>query len=132
LHHWADIAALALGGAFGVNARHFAGRWVTHWAGHAFPWGTFVINVSGAFVIGFLAMTLDRWFPSPRVRLMVVTGFLGGYTTFSSYALETLLLWESGSPVRASVYLLGSALVGLLAVVLGLALAKFLVFRNLV
>lgn len=126
MEHWRDIYVLALGGAVGVNARHFVGIWVRRWAGSDFPWGTFLINISGAFAIGFLAMTIGRWFPHPRVRLMVVTGFLGGYTTFSSYALEALLLWERGSCLRAFAYLAGSAIAGMAAVTLGMILGRSL------
>ena len=118
------VVALSVGGALGVNARHWMGIWVRGWAGTTFPWGTFLINVSGSFAIGFLAMTLERWVRTPELRLMVITGFLGGYTTFSAYSLETLLLWERGEPVRALVYLAGSALAGFTAVTVGVILGR--------
>jgi CrcB protein len=124
LNRWATILVLSLGGALGVNARHYLGIWVRQWAGHVFPWGTFLINVSGSFAIGFLAMTLDRWLPHPRFRLMIVTGFLGGYTTFSTYAMESMLLCERGELLRASLYFVGSAVVGLAAAFLGVALGR--------
>jgi fluoride exporter len=126
LRHWATILALSAGGAIGVNARHFAGAWIGRWAGRSFPWHTFLINVSGSFAIGFLAIALERWLPHPRARLFVVTGFLGGYTTFSAYSMESLLLWESGQHWRAWAYSLGSPLAGLVAVVLGVVLGRSL------
>ena len=101
MNRWAVVIALAVGGALGTNARHWLSVWVREWAGTRFPWGTFLINVSGSFAIGFLAISLDRWVRTPELRLMVITGFLGGYTTFSAYSLETLLLWERGEPIRA-------------------------------
>jgi len=118
------VVVLAVGGALGVNARHWLGLWVRDWAGTRFPWGTFLINVSGSFAIGFLAISLDRWVRTPEIRLMVITGFLGGYTTFSAYSLETLLLWERGEPIRALTYLAGSALSGLAAVMVGVILGR--------
>ena len=118
------VVALSVGGALGVNARHWMAIWVRGWAGTRFPWGTFLINVSGSFAIGFLAMTLERWVRTPELRLMVITGFLGGYTTFSAYSLETLLLWERGEPIRALAYLAGSALTGFAAVMLGVILGR--------
>jgi len=124
LNRWAVVIALAVGGALGTNARHWLSVWVREWAGTRFPWGTFLINVSGSFAIGFLAISLDRWVRTPELRLMVITGFLGGYTTFSAYSLETLLLWERGEPIRALAYLGGSALAGLAAVMLGVVLGR--------
>jgi len=118
------VVALSVGGALGVNARHWMAIWVRGWAVTRFPWGTFLINVTGSFAIGFLAMTLERWVRTPELRLMVITGFLGGYTTFSAYSLETLLLWERGEPIRALAYLAGSALTGFTAVTLGVILGR--------
>ena len=124
MNRWAVVIALAVGGALGTNARHWLSVWVREWAGTRFPWGTFLINVSGSFAIGFLAISLDRWVRTPELRLMVITGFLGGYTTFSAYSLETLLLWERGEPIHALAYLGGSALAGLAAVMLGVVLGR--------
>lgn len=124
MERWTTILVLTVGGAIGVNTRHFVGIWVRNWAGHHFPWGTFLINVSGSFAIGFLAMALDRWLPSPRLRLLIVTGFLGGYTTFSSYMIESMLLWERGEALRACAYFFGSAAAGLVAVIVGMALGR--------
>lgn len=123
-----SILSLSVGGILGVNARHFVGIWVRNWAGAEFPWGTFLINVSGSFAIGVLSISLTRWLPNPHVRLLVVTGFLGGYTTFSSYMMETLLLWERGEPYHALAYFVGSAATGLVAVVLGVLTGRAIVY----
>jgi CrcB protein len=91
-----------------------------------FPWATFTINVSGCFAIGFLSVLLSRWLPHPDIRLMVIVGFLGGYTTFSSYAFESLTLVERGEPALALGYVVGSLVAGLIAVTLGVGLGRAL------
>jgi CrcB protein len=91
-----QIGVLSLGGVFGVNARYWFGLWVNRWASQQFPWATFSINVTGSFLIGFLTMLLARWLPHPNFRLLIITGFLGGYTTYSTFAFESLTLWERG------------------------------------
>ena len=85
---WGRILALSVGGVAGVNARYWLGVWINRWASSQFPWATFSINVSGAFAIGFLTAILARWSPHSNLRLMILVGFLGGYTTFSTFAFE--------------------------------------------
>jgi fluoride exporter len=121
---WLRILVLSLGGALGVNARYWLGLWMSRWTSPQFPWATFTINVSGSFAIGFLTMLLARWQPHSTLRLMVLVGFLGGYTTFSTFSFEALTLWERGEGVRAVVYTLGSVVAGLAAVALGAMLAR--------
>lgn len=119
-----QVAALSLGGVFGVNARFWLGAGINRWASPQFPWATFLINVSGSFAIGFLTVVLSRWLPHPNLRLMVITGFLGGYTTFSSFSHEALTLWERGERGLGLAYMAGSVGAGFLAVTLGVALAR--------
>lgn len=119
-----QIGFLSLGGIVGVNARYWLGQWVNRWAGPPFPWATFLINVSGSFLIGFLTMVLAHWLPHPNLRLLVVTGFLGGYTTYSSFAFESLTLWERGAKGVSLGYMVATLVVGFLAVALGVALAR--------
>jgi CrcB protein len=119
-----QITALSVGGVFGVNARYWLGVWVNRWAGEQFPWATFLINISGSFAIGLLATLLARWLPHPGVRLFVVTGFLGGYTTYSSFAFESLTLWERGERGISLSYMASTLVAGFLAVALGVALAR--------
>lgn len=121
---WARVALLSAGGVLGVNARYWLSLWVSRWADPLFPWGTFIVNVSGSFAVGFLSVALTNRLPHPQARLFVVTGFLGGYTTFSAFMLETLSLWEREAMGRAAAYALGSLAAGLLAVVLGVGLAR--------
>jgi CrcB protein len=119
-----QVTALSVGGVLGVNARYWFGLWVNRHTTSQFPWATFLINISGSFLIGFLTMVLTRWLPHPNMRLLVVTGFLGGYTTFSTFAFESLNLWERGEKGLSLGYMLGSVVAGFLAVTLGVALAR--------
>ncbi|MBX6316266.1 MAG: fluoride efflux transporter CrcB, partial [Isosphaeraceae bacterium] len=112
------------GGILGVNARYWLGLWMNRWVSAQFPWATFAINVSGSFAIGFLTVALTRWLPHPHVRLLVLTGFLGGYTTFSTLAYESATLWERGEAGLALVNLIGSVAAGFAAVLLGIGLAR--------
>ena len=121
---WARILALSVGGVAGVNARYWLGVWINRWASSQFPWATFTINVSGAFAIGFLTALLARWSPHSYLRLLILVGFLGGYTTFSTFAFETVTLWQRGESVFSLTYAVGSVLAGCAAVVLGAALAR--------
>ena len=121
---WTRVLLLSLGGALGVNARYFTGMWVTRLAGQQYPWATFVINVTGSFAIGFVMMVLGRWLPHQNYRLFFVTGFLGGYTTYSSFAFESLTLWERGERGLGFTYATSTFVGGFLAVALGAALAR--------
>jgi fluoride exporter len=123
-HTW-KVLALSVGGVLGVNARYWLGHWMNQWASPKFPWATFTINVTGSFAIGFLTILLARWVPHPNARLFLITGLLGGYTTFSAYSFESLSMWERGDRREAVAYALGSVLAGLLAVTLGVALARY-------
>jgi CrcB protein len=121
---WNQVVLLSVGGCLGVNARYWLGMAISRWAGPQFPWATLAINVSGSFAIGLLTVLLARWLPHPYVRLTVVVGFLGGYTTFSSFSAESLVLWERGERVLCLGYVCGSVGAGLIAVVLGTMLGR--------
>jgi CrcB protein len=116
---------LVLAGAgLGGLARYLAGGWImTRYAGR-FPMGTFLINVSGSFLIGVL-MTLftERLTPHPHLRLFLVVGVLGGYTTFSSFEYETFQAVREGARWIGLAYVTGSVALGYLGVWLGSALA---------
>jgi CrcB protein len=124
LDSWSKVIALSAGGVLGVNARYWLGQWINEWAGAQFPWATFAINVSGSFAIGFLTLTVARWLPHPNVRLLVITGFLGGYTTFSTFAYESATLWERGEWGPAFANMAGSVAAGFAAVLLGIGVAR--------
>jgi CrcB protein len=120
------VLALSIGGILGVNARYWLGAWISRWASPQFPWATLIINISGSFAIGALTVMLLRWLPHPNVRLLVLTGFLGGFTTFSTFAFETATLWERGEAGRSLGYVAASVAGGLVAVTIGIALGRAL------
>lgn len=126
MEHLIQIALISLGGVLGVNARHWLGLEIAHRLGIWFPWPTFLINVTGSLAIGFISVALSRWLPNPHYRLLLVTGFLGGYTTYSSFALESFNLWQRGDRGLGLAYALGTLVAGLLAVTLGAVLAASL------
>ena len=121
---WYRVAVLSVGGVLGVNARFWLGVAINRWTSSQFPWATFTINITGSFAIGLCTAVLARWLPHPHVRLLVIVGFLGGYTTFSSYSMESLTLWERGERGLCLAYLLGSVVAGFAAVVLGTILGR--------
>lgn len=109
-----------IGGAGGSLARYLLNNTIMSRAGGRFPVGTVIINISGSFLIGFLMTALSaRLDLNPRWRLLLVVGFLGGYTTFSSFEWETLGLLRDGSRWLALVNMAGSVIVGYMAVWLG-------------
>jgi fluoride exporter len=118
---------IGLGGFIGANTRYLLQQWAAnHWGAH-FPYGTLVINVSGSFVIGlFLTLATGRLALPPETRLFVAVGFLGGYTTFSSFSYETLQLLEQGQWGSAALYFLGNIGLGMLGVFLGVVLARLI------
>jgi CrcB protein len=117
--------AVAVGAMLGANLRFLVVNWAADRWGVDFPYGTFIINVSGAFVIGVLLSFMgERVGISPLWRLFFATGFLGGYTTFSSYAWEALALAEDGAWLRAVGYVVGSNVLGLAGVLFGATLAR--------
>ena len=122
-----EVAVLSVGGMLGVNARYWLALWMSSRVSGVFPWATFTINVSGSFAIGLIATLLRRWLPSDPWRLFFLVGFLGGYTTFSSFAFEAHVLLERGQAARAAAYLAGSVGAGMIAVVLGIALGRAIV-----
>jgi len=117
---------VGLGGFVGANARYFLGLWVATRFGTTFPYGTFIINITGSFILGLIMGTLEGHVLSPVVRLSAGIGFVGAYTTFSTWTYETLRLIENGSVLLGTVNIVGSLLVGLLAAVGGLATGRVL------
>ena len=121
---WYQVMAISVGGVLGVNARYWLGVVIERTTGTQFPWATFTINVTGSFAIGLVSIFLARWLPNPHARLLVVVGFLGGYTTFSSYSYESMRLWERGEHRLCLTYMMGSVAAGFAAVVLGTSLGR--------
>ena len=115
------------GGFLGASARYLLGGVVYRWLPATFPWATFVINVTGCFGIGFLAVLAEeRMLLGPGARLFLMVGVLGGYTTFSTFGYETIALLRDGSLGAASLNVLGQVALGLLAVWAGMTAARVL------
>jgi fluoride exporter len=114
---------VALGSALGGPARYFVSGFVGRHIGETFPWGTVVVNATGSFVIGLLAAeaAIGGVFPMPVTWQFAVTGFLGTYTTVSSFSLQTLALVRDGQILRAGGNVLLSLVLCLSAVTLGYA-----------
>lgn len=120
MNTWVALGAVALGGGTGAMLRYLLGLQITLWMGRDFPWSTLLINVTGSFLMGFMAQYLTaRWPEIPLPRLLLLTGLLGGYTTYSAFSLETLQLLQNGHAARGGLYLALTLLVCLLAVTLG-------------
>ena len=128
---WLVTTAIVMfGGGVGANARYWLGRVVVEWQRHnfenvVFPWATFIINVSGSIVLGFAA-TLFLKHPDESRRVWYIllgTGFCGGFTTFSTFSLETLELMQEGRPWTAAAYVCGSVVAGVVGVWLALKLS---------
>jgi CrcB protein len=118
---------IGIGGALGSMGRYGVSRVFAFWFGETFPWGTLVVNVSGSFVIGLLAgLTSDpnsRFLVAPDMRQFLLVGICGGYTTFSSFSLQTLSLMREGDVLEASSNIVMSVVFCLIFVWLGLVLA---------
>ena len=114
---------VALGGALGALARWGVAEGAARWLGTGAPWGTWVANVAGCFLLGLAIPALAA--QDPR-RAFAVVGFLGAFTTFSTYSAETILLWESGKAGLAVANAAGSVIAGLVACGLGLAVGRAL------
>jgi fluoride exporter len=120
-----DFVLVAFGGAVGASARYGLGAWIVARVGAAFPFHTLLINITGSFAIGVLMVLLtERLVADPAWRLLFVAGFLGGYTTFSSYTFEAVSLMQEGDWLPALWYVLGSNLLGLIAAYSGIVLAR--------
>lgn len=122
-----DILVISIGAIVGANARWILSRYAARFIGTAFPYGTLFINVTGSFIVGFfMAWTTERVLVDPRWRLMVVVGFCGAFTTFSSFAFETMSYFEQGQWLLMWTNFLSNNLLCLGAAVAGMALARAL------
>lgn len=114
---WQQIVLVAAGGALGSVGRFLTSEWMTRLSGKGFPWGTLAVNLAGSLLAGLVfAWLAEREGAAAWLRLLLVVGLLGGFTTWSSFALETLLLGRSGNTGAALAYVSASFVGGLLLV----------------
>jgi CrcB protein len=126
-----QVGLVAIGGALGSLARWGVGMAFVRLFGTAFPWGTFFINMSGSLFLGWFSTLVrerligdDSWLHANNLTLFIGVGFTGAYTTFSTYEYEAQLRLEQGETLKGSIYLLGSMVLGLAAVQLGVILGR--------
>ena len=118
---------IGIGGFLGANARYLVGGWIAERYGTSFPYGTLIINVSGSFMLGFfLVIISERLLAHPNWRLFFAIGFLGAYTTFSTFSFESLALIQERSYLLALTNMVGSVVLGLIAALGGMAIARLL------
>ncbi len=118
-----SILQVALGGAIGAVLRYLTNVGAKQAFGPGYPYGTLIVNIVGSFLMGVLVVVLARK-GGNHLAPFLMTGVLGGFTTFSAFSLDTLTIWERGEPVSAFIYVAVSVLVSLAAIVAGLAVAR--------
>lgn len=121
------VLLISIGAIIGANLRYFVALYVTKMMPSSFPLGTFIINISASFILGFfLIWTTERVLADPRWRLFIAVGFCATYSTYSSFAFETFALFEKGQMAVAALNILATNVVCLIAVMLGAMLARSL------
>ncbi len=121
------ILIISLGAVLGANCRYWLGGWAVERFGTTFPYGNLIINLSGSFILGlFMTLFTDRFLVDPYWRVLVAIGFLGSYTTFSSYTYESVNLMLNGQYGVGLLNLFGSSFLGGLAVLLGIWLGRLI------
>lgn len=116
---------VALGGAIGAMFRYGVALLTAQWWGTEFPWGTVTVNLIGSFVIGFLWQWFEQYTIEPYMRTLIFVGVLGAFTTFSSYTLDSLRLFQAGKLLPGLANMVGSNVLGLTAVYLGTLIARY-------
>jgi fluoride exporter len=123
----ARAGLVAVGGAAGSVARYMVALFAAQRLSATFPWGTLIVNVLGCFLVGLLATLADEFAVlRPETRILLVIGFLGGFTTFSSFSLDALRLLEANELFRSALYFAGSIGLSFLAAIGGIAFARAL------
>jgi len=119
------ILAIAAGGALGAVLRHFVGLFALRHMGSDFPWGTLSVNVIGSFLMGALiAWFAHSWNPPAELRGFLTVGMLGAFTTFSTFSLDTVTLWERGATMASMGYVLASVVLSIGALFAGMMLLR--------
>jgi len=120
------LMVVALGGALGAMARYGLSGWVQGWGGTTFPVGTLAVNIVGSFLLGLSLYLLESTAPTTEMRSFVTIGFLGAFTTFSTFSYEAVVLLQGGEWARGGLYVGGSVVLGLVGVLMGLSLGSFI------
>lgn len=122
------LAAVAAGGAVGSIARYLVIMLAGRWFGTGFPWGTLAVNLAGGLAMGVLAeLVVHAWQPAPALRAFLTVGLLGGFTTFSTFSLDAVVLIERGDMAAAAVYMLVSTVGSVAALFGGIHLMRVMV-----
>ena len=122
-----DVLIISIGAIFGANSRWLISRWAAKFISPVFPFGTLFINLVGSFIVGFFMIwSTQRVLLDPRWRLLIVVGFCGAFTTFSSFAFETMAYVEQGQWMMMAANFVANNLLCLAAALAGMALARVL------
>ncbi|MCK5384047.1 MAG: fluoride efflux transporter CrcB [Alphaproteobacteria bacterium] len=115
------IVVVALGGAIGATMRYGVNVGTVHYLGHGYPWGTMIVNILGSFLMGIMIGKFAQMNQvSPELKALLTTGFLGAFTTFSTFSLDFITLWNRDAMLQAFGYMMFSVILGILALALGL------------
>jgi len=121
------LLSVALGGAFGAVSRYYVMTQVTHWLGLSFPYGTIFVNILGSFILGALTEIMAlSWSFNQETRAFLVVGVLGSFTTFSTFSLDVVALFERGETTSAAIYITASVILAIAAFILGMRLFRLL------
>jgi CrcB protein len=122
-----DVLIISIGAVFGANCRWLISRWAAKFISPVFPFGTLFINVTGSFIVGFFMIwSTQRVLLDPRWRLLIAVGFCGAFTTFSSFAFETMAYFQQGQWMMMAANFVSNNLLCLGAALAGMALARVL------
>ena len=120
-----QVVWIGLGAVLGANARYFVSLWLAAKLGAEFPYGTLAVNVSGSLLLGFLVAAGSHYLAlSPQLRLMMMVGFLGSFTTFSTFAVDSIALWQNGRVWPGLANILANNGISLVCALLGILLAR--------
>ena len=121
------LLAVAAGGALGAVGRYLVMSQIGHWFGHGFPYGTLVVNILGSLVMGLLVEAWALvWSPAPELRALLAVGVLGAFTTFSTFSLDVVVLYERDAFLAVGLYILGSVIFSVAGLVAGLHIGRAL------
>ena len=121
------LLSVALGGAVGASARYLLGSQIGLWIGGGFPWATLAVNVLGSFLLGvFIELSALVWSPTAELRAFVAVGMLGGFTTFSAFSMDLVLLAERGRLMSAAIYGMASVALAIAGLFAGLRLLRWI------